>query len=74
MDAAVTRAGLMDIQVCVPASWNDDQVLAFANWQHPCGTTNGWLIRRQGDPALVGTNERTQCGSLPDHVHIMLDA
>lgn len=74
MSAAVTRAGLLDMQVCVPAEFTDDQVLEFAERENPCGTTAGWQIRRAGDPHLSGCDERVQCQERPDHVHIMLDA
>jgi hypothetical protein len=51
--ATVTRQGVSDMQVCVPGDWTDAQVIAFAEREYPCGTQNGWQIRRQGDPALA---------------------
>lgn len=74
MTAQVTRRGALDMQVCVPAGWTDEQVKEFADRENMCGTENGWHIRRQGDAALAGANERMTCGTLTDHVHIMLDA
>ena len=41
---SVTRRGALDMQVCVPASWEDKEVLNFAESNNPCGTTNGWFI------------------------------
>jgi hypothetical protein len=74
MPAQVTKFGALDMQVCVPAEWTDEQVLAFAEQQYPCGTTHGWLIRRQGDEALAGSDERVACAGIKTNVHIMLDA
>lgn len=70
----VTRRGLLDMQVCVPKESTDEEVLAFAEEQNPCGTQNGWSIRRQGSKFLSGCDERVQCVDHEDCVHIMLDA
>ena len=70
----ITYRGVLDMQVCVPKDWTDDQVEEFAERENPCGTENGWFIRRQGDKALGGDDERTQCEEDPSCVHIMLDA
>ena len=40
--AMVVKRGSLDMQVCVPADWTDDQVLVFANAEYECGTENGW--------------------------------
>jgi hypothetical protein len=74
MKAEVTRRGAFDMQVCVPAHWSDQQVTKFAELENPCGTANGWQIRREGDKALGGNPERAMCESRMGHVHIMLDA
>lgn len=74
MSAEVTRRGGLDMQVCVPSDWRDSQVVEFAERENPCGTTNGWVIRREGDAALAGKPERVNCASRAGHVHIMLDA
>jgi len=70
----VTKHGALDMQVCVPYFWSDEQVKQFAEAEYPCGTQNGWHIRRTGDPALLGLPERVECEGRPDFVHIMLDA
>ena len=70
----VTRRGMFDMQVCVPADWTDDQVVAFAGREYECGTEHGWSIRRQGDNALQGADERIACRDRTGFVHIMLDA
>lgn len=74
-NATVTRTGALDMQVCVPGDWTDDQIEQFANHENICGTANGWKIRKQGDAALVGKDERVKCqGGAAGNVHIMLDA
>mgnify|MGYP001601222653 CR=1 FL=1 len=73
MEAEITRYGGLNMQVCVPADWTDEQVVIFAEAGCPCGTTNGWQIRRQGDPKLAGADERVPCEAA-GFVHIMLDA
>ena len=70
----VTKSGALDMQVCVPSSWDDNQVKEFANRENLCGTANGWQIRKQGDKLLVGKNERVKCSARKGFVHIMLDA
>lgn len=72
--AEVTRRGALDMQVCVPTDWTDDQVKAFADSENPCGTESGWFIRKAGDPALAGSPERNPCTSRAGCVHITLDA
>ena len=62
------------MQVCVPTDWTDEQVRAFAEQKNPCSTENGWFIRKQGDKALAGADERVKCEDREGHVHIMLDA
>lgn len=74
MSAQVSRRGGLDCQVCVPADWTDDQVKAFAEREYPCGAEAGWFIRRQGDSALAGANERVACAHRDGYVHVMLDA
>lgn len=72
--AEVTRTGALDMQVCVPIDWTDAQVKEFADHENFCGTAKGWIIRKQGDPALAGAPERQPCADRPGCVHIMLDA
>lgn len=74
MNAEVTKTGALDMQVCVPADWTDEQVKTFADTANPCGTTAGWFIRRSGDRALGGDPERQPCAQRQGYVHIMLDA
>ena len=62
------------MQVCVPADFTDEQVKEFADKENPCGTTNGWFIRRAGSKYLAGAPERMECSLHCGKVHIMLDA
>lgn len=73
-DGVVLRVGALAMQVCVPADWTDEQIREFAERANPSGTTGGWYIRREGDPALRGTPERAQCAQFEDRVHVVLDA
>lgn len=73
MKAEVVRQGLFDLQVCVPAKWNDEEITNFANSVVPCGTTAGWIMRTDeallnGDPVRCPCQERDGC------VHVTFDA
>lgn len=70
----VTKYGALDMQVCVPSNWTDEQALAFAEAEFPCGTSVGWVIRKQGDYQLAGAKERVACEGRSGFVHIMFDA
>lgn len=74
MSAEVTRMGLLDAQVCVPAEWTDEQARAFLEQQYSCGTSHGWQMRHNGHEALGGCSERVQCEQRSGHVHIMFEA
>lgn len=74
MSAEVIRRGALSMQVCAPIDWTDEQVKEFADRENPCGTENGWFIRREGDRALGGDPERQSCAERGGHLHIMLDA
>lgn len=70
----VTRMGTLDMQVCVPRDYADEEVKDFANNTNACGTEHGWHIRKEGDSALAGDPERIPCAERVGYVHIMLDA
>lgn len=70
----ILKRGCFDVQVCVPAEWTDELVMAFANRENPSGTENGWRIRRQGDKAMGSNPERNPCEKRKGFVHIVLDA
>ncbi len=74
MPAEVIRRTLFALQVCVPTDWTDEQVIEFAENDNPCGTTNGWSIRRQDSEQLSGDDERVSCEEHTDHIHIIVEA
>ena len=74
MEAETTQRGILSMQVCVPESWGDNQVKEFADNDNPCGTSNGWCIRKEGDDSLNGDPERRNCSDRKGFVHVMLDA
>lgn len=69
----VSKYGILSMQVCVPKTFTDQEILSFAEKEFPAGTSAGWSIRREGSKLLQGAPERNQCEELPNHVHIMLD-
>lgn len=69
-EPAVVREGLFQIQVCVPAGWDDDSVTEWTNREHECGTTKGWTIDKDNPKSP----ERVQCEAFASHVHIILNA
>ena len=70
----VTQRHLLSMQICVPKEWTDEQALAFAEYENPCGTSGGWGIRREGDYRHQGYPERNPCEERTGYVHIMFDA
>lgn len=73
-EPTVNKAGALDVQVCVPEDWTDEQVIQLAESEYPCGTRHGWQIRKEGSEHLAGMPERNPCGKRKGFVHIMLDA
>ena len=69
----VTREGVIDMQVCVPADWDDARVVAYANAMNPCGTSGGWFIRTSA-ALLRGAPVRNPCAEREGFVHVTLDA
>ena len=71
--AQVTRGGVLDMQVCCPSNWTDEQIVEFANRENPAGTQNGWSITRAGATVLNGDKERVPCvGGPANSIHVML--
>lgn len=68
----ITRTDFLAMQVCVPKDWDDEEVKRFADDRNYCGTQNGWIVRKQGNPALLGCDERVACADRPDYVHVTL--
>ena len=71
----VLRKGALSCQVCVPHDWTDEQIVALAEREYPCGTTAGWQVRRPGTNSRFPNDpERVQCNQCPAHCHVVLDA
>jgi len=68
----VIQIGVLDMAVCVPEGWTDDQIVAFAR-QTPCGTSGGWQIHRHKD-GETGAREQVPCRERPGYIHVLLDA
>ena len=73
-DAAITRVGVLTMEVCVHESWSDIQVKSFADGRIPCGTELGWCVCKKGNKLLKGVDERVTCPTRSGYVHLMLDA
>lgn len=74
MTANIVRESLFNCIVCVPKEWTDDEAYTWVNTHHVCGTERGWIMCKQGDKMLHGTDERVQCTKYPENVHIMFAA
>ena len=72
-NAEVIRAGLCDLQICVPKDCMDTEAEEFANSAIPTGIESSWKIKKNGNPTLAGDPERVKCVGRVDHVHIMLE-
>lgn len=70
----ILRKGILDMQICVPKTYTDREVIEFAESENSCGTQFGWHIRKQGSKFLAGDDERVQCSKISDNCHITLDA
>jgi len=73
MDPEVVRTNLVDMQVCVPEDWDDDEVKTFADRENPVCVPAGWDIRKEGSKFLGGDPERNPCQRREGFVHITLD-
>ena len=70
----IIKMNVFSCQACVPLLWTDEQAIALAEAEYPCGTTQGWRIRNKGDELLAGADERVPCANEAGYVHVMLDA
>lgn len=68
-----TYFGVLDMQICVPQDWTDEEAEFYANQINPSGLDHGWKIRREGDKRLGGSPERCPCAQREGMIHIMLD-
>ena len=74
VDAELVKMSLLAAQVCVPWTWTDEQARDFLESKAPCGTENGWAMRKQGHERLAGCDERVQCTRHTHRCHIMFEA
>lgn len=59
------------LQVCVPDTWTEVQIVEFA--QSQCIVRCVFEFRRTGDPRLGGHDERRVCRDRDGCVHMILD-
>ncbi len=69
---SIIRTSPLLIQVCVPEEWNNEQIVEFANTKHPAGTSNGWMVVKDGHDLLSGDPERVRCAKYPNYIHVLL--
>ncbi len=74
MPETVLISTVLAMQVCVPETHTDEQIIAFAEKANPCGTQHGWAIAKNGHPALKGDPETVKCGENPNQKHCVLIA
>lgn len=67
----VIRRGILDMQVCVPTGWSDEQIVEFATAAH-AELGDGWKIRDEPE-LLAGCPVRNPCSQRCGNVHITLD-
>jgi len=67
--AADIREDLFQKQVCVPNTWTDAEIEAFAN-RIPCGTKKGWTI----EEGSKESPKKVQYTKFESHVHVLLNA
>ena len=70
----LTIAALLWCQVCVPEDWTPEQIVAFAEREYPCGTTNGWHLVEEADGILPEGEAVVPCAERPGFVHRVLTA
>ena len=68
--------GLFAMQVCAVKDATDEEILAVANRDNLCGTTNGWCyVIRKIDPEHDWIQEKhlpKQCEDNPDRMHFLV--
>jgi len=70
--AEVIKIGLIGMQVCVPKSWSNEEIIEFAEMKNLCGVCNGWQICKERKGLYKNFPEETQCEEKEGFVHIML--
>ena len=67
--AEITRWGFVTIQACVPASWEHDQIEAFANKNYPTGIQSNWVVKPAEE---CHDPQRVACEDHKANIHILL--
>ena len=70
----VLKSTILAMQVCVPETHTEEQIIAFAEKENPCGTSHGWGIAKEGHASLMGHSARVKCSELSGHIHCVLIA
>lgn len=68
----IVRISFLAMQLCVPEDFTEAQILEAAERLNPSGTTNGWILAKEGDMALKGDPERVPCLAHPEKVHVLV--
>jgi hypothetical protein len=66
----IIRVGIFDMQVCVPATMTDEEVVEFARGSEDVQ----WSILKTGHKYLGGDAERVTCSDNKDKVHMRLES
>lgn len=74
MKPSIIRSKALAMQLCVPHHWSNDDIIAFAQSEICCGTTNGWQVAKKGDGALRGDEPTVTCARNPDFKHVVVVA
>lgn len=69
-EGLVLRLGIVDMQVCVPSDWTNDQIVEFANRN---GYYSGNYSLREDAELLAGCPIRNPCEKDESRVHVTLD-
>lgn len=73
MKPSVIQQRFLNIQICVPKDWTDEQAEEFANEEISTGITSKWEMVHDNDDMLNGDPERAQCDDDPEYIHIVLN-
>jgi len=67
-DPEIIRCSVFALQVCVPATWTDEEIEEFAEQEHPAGAFDGWHIQRDGPYP-----ERVSCNDREGFIHVVVE-
>jgi hypothetical protein len=72
MKPEIIKNRVLGMQLCVPVSFSENQILEFAEKENPCGAFNGWQLAKNGSMYLGGDEERVECLERPGFVHVVV--